>query len=186
MKLSATVLSAALTLAVLLTSMSTAPAAPGPEATAVAASEPSSQPAFDDFGPDAMGPMVLAFVGIFAIVVLVLIGFGAVLGVIAILALAMMVGLGIVSTSVVVGFVHRRARTGFRVFFLLTGAAGGVPSGIALLMVANWLFHLGLSDRRMVGMGGLAGAIAGFTIAALFNFAWGRIVDYLARKIGMR
>lgn len=185
MKLSDTVPSAALCLAVLLTPLSTVLAAEGPEATSAPASEPSSQPG-PDFGPDAIGPMVIPMVMVLVAIIIILIGFGAVLAVVAVLALAMLVGLGIVSTSVSAAILHRRARTGFRIFFLLAGAAGGVPSGIVLLMAAGWLFHPGLSTRWTVGMGAIAGALAGLAVAEIFNFAWGRIIDYLARKVGRR
>ncbi len=190
MKLSPRVIMLALAVLVAARALPVAGAIDAPEATTTPASSPAPAPSVSTEPSeelDGLGsPMLLAIITTFFAVMLILVGTGIVAAVVTLLAAAMLVGLGIISTSVAVGIVQRRARSGFRVFFLLCGAAGGVPAGIGTTMTVSWLFNLHFPWRWIIGGGAVCGAIAGLIVAAIFNFAWARIIDYLIRKVGQR
>jgi MFS family permease len=143
----------------------------------VEASIPATQPTTspddaslesDDFVDDGICPTILPVIAL--ILCLVLIGVGIVVGLTALAILFLLIALGVVSASVVIGFHERRVTTGFRAFFLQHGAIAGALAGAAGGLVVS-----AFAEGR-VGLWALLGAIvgilAGFTVAWLFNQAW--------------
>lgn len=111
---------------------------------------------------------------ILGIVVLVLIGVGIAIGLVACALAAALVATGMISASVIVGIRNGRAADGIRLFFLLCGALAGVPAGA----VCAWLMHefyLSAGDDLMILVcGGLTGGVAGILV--------GLSLDYISRK----
>ena len=76
---------------------------------------------------------------VLAVIVLVLIGVGIAVGLVACALAALLVGLGVLSSSVVVGMLSGRATDGIRVFLLQCGVIAGVPAGAICALLATSL-----------------------------------------------
>jgi hypothetical protein len=111
-------------------------------------------------------------------------------GTIAALVLLVMLGLlagliaaGMVSASVVIGVLRRSATTGFRALFFQFGGAIGLIMG----SLGAWVFIvLAKLPTNSVGpwvIGPLVGVAFGLLAAWMFNFAWGRTVEWIARRL---
>ncbi|MDB6080351.1 MAG: hypothetical protein JWO82_4098 [Akkermansiaceae bacterium] len=115
---------------------------------------------------------------ILAVVVLVLIGVGIAIGLVACAVTAALVGLGVVSSSVVVGMRSGRAADGVRVFLLQCGIIAGVPAGVFGAWLTGSLMMTefqGAVDWPVLVCGGLAGALAGILVALALNAMWRRL-----------
>lgn len=148
----------------------------GPEMMAMGADD-GGDPHFDD--PDfvdsspGLGLLLLFTV----VVVLILLGVGVILGLVACILAAGLVGLGIVSASAVYGLVTKSAAAGFRALFLLCGALAGLTGGVGLAFLWVWF-----TDQPTVGftipiVGGSLGTACGLLVALLFNFGWTRAIE---------
>ena len=124
------------------------------------------------------------FAGMFFL--LVLIAIAAILAAIIIALVCAVALMGIVSSSMMVGFLTRKVGPGARAFFIQLGAAGGIPCGIGFFWLFTWLIQANLSWRMILLIGGFSGIICGIIIALMFNFVWGKIVEYLTSRIGHR
>jgi len=137
--------------------------------------------------PDEIGsPMVAGFLMLVLFVAFVaglfLLGFGAAVG-IALIALAGgLTAFGIVSSSVVIGFLQRSVTAAFRALFLQLGAVAGIPCGIGATWLFTWLSHTDWSLGMHLWIGGLYGLLSGFLVALLFNFAWSSAVAWLIKR----
>jgi hypothetical protein len=106
-----------------------------------------------------------------AAIVLILIGAGIAVGLVACACAAMLVGLGVISSSVVVGMRSGRATDGIRVFLLQRGIIVGAPAGaICALLATSLIAELqGITDWPVLIGGSLAGALAGIVVALALN-----------------
>lgn len=97
--------------------------------------------------------------------------------------LAGLIAAGMVSASVVVGVLRRSVSMGFRALFLQIGGVLGLIMGA----LGAWLFillaKLPMDSVRPWVIGPLAGVAFGLLAAWMFNFAWGRSVEWIARKL---
>ena len=111
------------------------------------------------------------------VVVLILIGIGVAVGLVACALLAVLIGLGILSSSVIVGFRSGRPADGIRVFLLQCGIIAGVPAGAvsAWLGATMWRELAGAVDWPAIVFGGLGGALAGIMLALS--------MDYISRRL---
>jgi hypothetical protein len=120
---------------------------------------------------------------IFLVVALILIGIGIVVGLVVCAIAAVLFAFGILSSSVVVGLLTRRAAVGVRAFLLQCAILAGVPSGI----LCAWLAHSILSAAGpgwLISLyGALGGAVAGVIIALSLDFIFRRLHRWASAKL---
>jgi hypothetical protein len=114
---------------------------------------------------------------ILAVIVLFLIGVGIAVGLVACAMAALLVGLGVISSSVVVGMFSGRATDGIRVFLLQCGIIAGVPAGAVCALLATSLVKelQGVADWPVLIGGGLCGGLAGIMVAL--------VLDMMSRRL---
>jgi hypothetical protein len=124
------------------------------------------------------------FALIFFVVALILIGVGIVVGVVVCCIAAVLVALGILSSSVVIGLLTRRPVAGVRAFLLQCALLGGIPSGI----LCAWLVHYTLAAAGPGWLisfyGAVGGAVAAVVIALLLDFVFRRLHRWGTAKLG--
>jgi hypothetical protein len=123
-------------------------------------------------------------VGIFVILLtLVLIGVGIGIGLFASAIAVALVMLGIVSSSVALGFFTKRPATAVRALLLQCGVLAGIPGGA----VTAWLgraFLEQVDQSWMIAVyGGIAGAVAGAILALLLDFIFRRTHAWLEHRV---
>ena len=106
---------------------------------------------------------------IFLMVMLVLVGAGIALGAFVAVLSLVLVSLGVISSSVVVGIRQRSAHAGVRTFLLLCGVLGGVPCGMFCSWFAVQFMQVVGPDVKIFVYGGLSGAVGGLLVALLFD-----------------
>ena len=120
---------------------------------------------------------------IFLFVMLVLIGVGIALGLVASVIAAVLVGLGVLSSSVVVGVLARRTSAGIRAFLLQCAVLFSIPAGVLCALLAHWIFSAPASVWLISLYGALGGAVAGVVIALLLDFIFRRLHRWASAKI---
>ncbi|MEK7949257.1 hypothetical protein [Luteolibacter soli] len=122
---------------------------------------------------------------ILAAIVLVLIGVGIAVGLVACALATLLVGLGVLSSSVVVGMFSGRAADGIRVFLLQCGIIAGVPAGAVCALLATSLMAelQGVTDWPVLIGGGLCGGLAGITVALVLNVMALRLQAWAALRV---
>ena len=115
--------------------------------------------------------------------ILVLTGIGIAIGGIAAGITALFIGVGIVSSSVVVGYLRRRPSAAIRALLFQGAALTGIPCGIAAFWIGRQLAHVHLSIAGWVVWGALSGALSGLLVAFVLNFAWGKLYLQLTDKV---
>ena len=115
---------------------------------------------------------------------LVLIGVGIVLGVVAVALTLGLVAAGVVSSSVMVGVWRGRAQAGLRALLLQCGILAGIPAGMLCAWVATTLWEQ-ISGTLVIVLvaGGLAGALGGAVVALMFDFLAVRVHGWLAARL---
>lgn len=111
------------------------------------------------------------FTLLFLLVALVLIGVGIALGLAACLLAALLLGMGVLSSSVIVGFRSRSSAEGIRAFLLQCGVLAGIPAGAACAWLGQSLVTGTPGGWPVAVCGALAGAIAGIVVALLLDLA---------------
>lgn len=107
-------------------------------------------------------------------VLLLLIGVGIAVGLVACGLAALFIATGVISTSVIVGIRNGRAADGIRFFFLLCGVLAGVPAGAVCAWLMHGFYLSAGDDSKIFVCGGLAGGIAGILL--------GLGLDFISRK----
>jgi hypothetical protein len=126
----------------------------------------------------------MAFFGlIFLFVVLVLIGIGIAIGLVTCVIAALLVAVGMLSSSVVVGLLARRTSAGVRAFLLQLALLLGVPSGVLCAWLAHWIFSAPASVWLISLYGAVGGAVAGVVLALLLDFIFRRLHRWASAKI---
>jgi len=131
---------------------------------------------------EAFNPLLFLAVIIFLIVCLL----GLLLGVFAALVLAGFITAGIISASVMTAVLKRSVSSGFRALFLQIGGALGLIAGAVGAMLFIWLAKIPSDSPQPWVIGLIAGLLWGVLSALLFNFAWHRIVEWIAAKLPRR
>jgi hypothetical protein len=111
---------------------------------------------------------------------------GTVAALVLLVTTGLLVGLiaaGLVSASVVVGVLRRSVSTGFRALFLQIGGVFGLIMGALGAWVFILLAKLPMESMKPWVVGPLTGSVFGLLVAWMFNFAWGRSVEWIARKL---
>lgn len=115
-------------------------------------------------------------------VLLVLIGIGLVLGLAIVGLAAAGLAFGVLSASVLVGYLNKSVHTGLRTFVLIVSALLGALAGIVLIAVIESLQHIPFSVLQTIVSGGIAGSVGGYFMGLLFL----RLVGYLKATIAAR
>ena len=114
-----------------------------------------------------LGSLVVLF---FAVVMCVLIGVGIAIGLVACGLAAMLVGLGVISSSFVVGLWSGRAAAGMRVFLVQCGLLVGIPAGAVCASLLQWALAATETIWPTLIAGALGGAVAGLVLALTMDF----------------
>ena len=116
--------------------------------------------------------------------------FAVIIGSVAALLLLLTVGLlagliaaGVVSASVVIGVLRRSVSTGFRALFFQIGGVLGLIMGSLGAWTFILLAKLPMNSVQPWVIGPIVGVAFGLLAAWMFNFAWGRSVEWIARKL---
>jgi hypothetical protein len=126
---------------------------------------------------------------LFCIVVLILIGVGFAIGLVACVLAAVLLGLGVISSSFVIGLWSGRPSAAMRAFLIQCGVLAGIPAGAACAWLAKTLVAEASSEWVVLFSGALAGATAGVAIALMLDFvfrrmhAWGSSRFLSARQV---
>ena len=128
---------------------------------------------------DGMGLLGLVFL----VVALVLIGVGIAIGTIACLVGAALVGLGVISSSFVVGVCSGRASAGFRAFLLQCGVLAGIPAGAACAWLGHNFYVAAGNQLPILFFGALGGALAGLIVAVMLDFVSGRLGSWAGNRV---
>jgi hypothetical protein len=133
----------------------------------------------DDFAP---GLLFIALIGIAFI--LVCVGCGIALTVIALLIIAIFISLGILSTSIIVGLNKKSFTTGFKTFIVLTSSIGGILLGGISFWGFNQLVHW-WTVKTAVLLGVICGFFGGLVFGILAFYILQRLTNYLKRKLNI-
>jgi hypothetical protein len=106
-----------------------------------------------------------------ALIVLVLIGIGIAVGMVACVALWALVSVGMFSSSVLIGFWKRRVLAGVQIFFIECGVLLGASSGAVLAWGASRVWPMVSGEWRVLFVGAVGGAGGGLVIAWLASAA---------------
>jgi hypothetical protein len=108
------------------------------------------------------------------------------LGIFAALVFAGFITAGIISASVMTAVLKRSVSSGFRALFLQIGGVLGLVTGAVGAMIFIWLAKIPSDSPQPWVIGLMAGLLWGRLSALLFNFAWRRIVEWIAAKLPRR
>ncbi len=104
------------------------------------------------------------------LVMIVLIGVGIGIGLFACAVAAGLTLLGVVSSSVALGFFTKRPATAVRVLLLQCGILAGIPAGAITAWVGRALLEKVDESWMIAVYGGIGGAFAGAVLALLLDF----------------
>ena len=134
---------------------------------------------YDDFAPG-----LLIFALLVIVVVLVLLGTGAVLAFVFVGAVACLLGFGILTMSTLIGVISRRPRTAVKAFFLQIFGVAGMICGAGTAILMKWLATLQISTGSAIVTGSIVGLLIGVALAVLFNYAWDRLLGVFLNRVG--
>ena len=123
--------------------------------------------ALDATPPDDDGPFSPMLLG--ALFTLVILGICIVVALIVAVSAAIMLGLGMVSSSALIGLLRQRVSSGLRALHYQVFAVLGIPSGIGLLWCAARLLGPHPSPLLLLAMGSVAGLCTGLLLAFLID-----------------
>ena len=117
---------------------------------------------------------------------LAVIGLGAVVAATACLILALILALGLLSTSTLIGIIQRSPPAGFRAFFVQLGILLGGFSGALLAWLICLITGAVWKPSTIVIIGGGTGAALGLAMACIFNLAWGKLSQFVCSLINRK
>jgi hypothetical protein len=148
-------------------------------ATAEDGNPPAAPPSeTDDFNP-GVGIAAAFVIMVVVVVLMLLLGMGLAVGLLLCALTGALVAVGILSSSVAIGFIRRNPAAGFRALFLQLGAVAGIPCGIAAAWVIALATHSPWSVTARIVVGGAVGLACGISVAWLFNFVWSKIAAWI-------
>lgn len=141
----------------------------------------------DDFNPGSgIFAAFMIMIMVMVVVFMLLVSIGLAVG-IGLCALAgALAALGILSSSVAIGFIRRSPASGFRALFLQLGAVAGVPCGIGAAWLVSLLAHSHWSVATRVVVGGAGGLMCGVLVACLFNLVRGKVAAWILARYDRR
>lgn len=129
------------------------------------------------------------------LVMLVLIGVGIGIGLFACAVGAVLVALGVVSSSVALGFLTKRPATAMRALLLQCGVLAGIPAGAATAWVSHSLYteiaawqgwSLVGGEWKIPLFGAVGGAFAGVLLALTLDFILRRSHAWVEARVKAR
>lgn len=127
---------------------------------------------------DGFAPGLFLGVLFLGAVLLVLVGFGIVVGLTCLVFAATFVALGVVSSAALVTIIRRRFSAGLRALHYQLSALVGLPCGIGALWLGCFLFDSHLRHRYILAIGSAIGILAGIAIAFILD----RFLGFVYRR----
>ncbi|WP_395747226.1 hypothetical protein [Prosthecobacter sp.] len=117
------------------------------------------------------------------LVMIVLIGVGIGIGLFACVIAAGLAMLGVVSSSVALGFYTKRPATAVRALLLQCGVLAGIPAGAITAWVGR-AFLEKVDESWMIAVyGGIGGAVAGAVLALMLDFIFRRTHAWVEQRV---
>ena len=117
------------------------------------------------------------------LVMVVLIGVGIGIGLVACAIAAGLAMLGMVSSSVALGFLTKRPATAVRALLLQCGILAGIPAGAMTAWVGRTVLQ-NVDESWMIAVyGGIGGAFAGALLALMLDFIFRRSQAWLEERM---
>jgi len=117
------------------------------------------------------------------LVMVVLIGVGIGIGLVACAIAAGLAMLGVVSSSVALGFVTKRPATAVRALLLQCGILAGIPAGAVTAWVGRSVLEHVDESWMIAVYGGIGGAFAGAMLALLLDFIFRRTHAWVEQRM---
>lgn len=130
----------------------------------------------NDFSP-ALFLIVVAGIGF----ILLSVGAGIVLTVIALLMLFGLIGAGIVSTSVMIGLYTKSFEKGFKTFLVSATTICGIFAGTVIFWLFNKIVHW-VSTTASLLIGSVVGLISGLLLGFTLFYVLQKLTSYLKSK----
>ncbi|MCF7787053.1 MAG: hypothetical protein K9N47_13085 [Prosthecobacter sp.] len=117
------------------------------------------------------------------LVMVVLIGVGIGIGLVACAIAAGLTMLGVVSSSVALGFLTKRPATAVRALLLQCGILAGIPAGAVTAWVGRTVLQ-NVDESWMIAVyGGIGGAFAGALLALMLDFIFRRTQAWVEERM---
>lgn len=123
---------------------------------------------------------------IMLLVMVVLIGAGIGIGLFACAIAAGLTMLGVVSSSVALGFLTKRPATAVRALLLQCGILAGIPAGAVTAWVGRSVLEHVDESWMIAVYGGIGGAFAGAMLALLLDFIFRRTHAWVEQRVKQR
>ncbi|MCX6852396.1 MAG: hypothetical protein NTY98_26195 [Verrucomicrobia bacterium] len=120
---------------------------------------------------------------IMLLVMVVLIGAGIGIGLFACAIAAGLAMLGVVSSSVALGFLTKRPATAVRALLLQCGILAGIPAGAVTAWVGRSVLEHVDESWMIAVYGGIGGAFAGALLALLLDFIFRRTHAWVEQRM---
>ncbi|WP_395738403.1 hypothetical protein [Prosthecobacter sp.] len=117
------------------------------------------------------------------IVMVVLIGVGIGIGLFACMIAAGLAMLGVVSSSVALGFFTKRPATAVRALLLQCGILAGIPAGAVTAWVGRAFLDKVDASWMIAVYGAIGGAFAGAVLALLLDFIFRRTHAWVEQRV---
>jgi hypothetical protein len=117
------------------------------------------------------------------LVMVVLIGVGIGIGLVACAIAAGLAMLGVVSSSVALGFLTKRPATAVRALLLQCGILAGIPAGAVTAWVGRSVLEHVDESWMIAVYGGIGGAFAGALLALLLDFIFRRTHAWVEQRV---
>ncbi|MHB1081999.1 MAG: hypothetical protein ACYC67_21595 [Prosthecobacter sp.] len=120
---------------------------------------------------------------IMLLVMVVLVGAGIGIGLFACALAAGLAMLGVVSSSVALGFLTKRPATAVRALLLQCGILAGIPAGAVTAWVGRTVLEHVDESWMIAVYGGIGGAFAGAMLALLLDFIFRRTHAWVEQRM---
>lgn len=120
---------------------------------------------------------------IMLLVMVVLVGAGIGIGLFACAIAAGLAMLGVVSSSVALGFLTKRPATAVRALLLQCGILAGIPAGAVTAWVGRSVLEHVDESWMIAVYGGIGGAFAGAMLALLLDFIFRRTHAWVEQRM---
>jgi hypothetical protein len=120
---------------------------------------------------------------IMLLVMVVLVGAGIGIGLFACALAAGLAMLGVVSSSVALGFLTKRPATAVRALLLQCGILAGIPAGAVTAWVGRTVLEHVDESWMIAVYGGIGGAFAGALLALLLDFIFRRTHAWVEQRM---
>ena len=116
-----------------------------------------------------------------AVISLLIMGIGLAIGVVACAALIFLIGMGVVSSSALIGFWKGRLESGLQAFFLQSGAIAGVFAGASVAWLFKEISPTFVNNWATLGLGAAIGASCGITMAFVASLVMNVTIKRLSK-----